>query len=262
MGWISLDGAANVRDLGGLPTGNGQRTRPGKLIRSDNLQDLTEQDIHELVERWHVKRVVDLRTQLEVDNDGPGPLTRDPRVSTHHLSLIPEAGDTTDVTAAEEEPPVVLPWPNSRTQVREQRGPVATYLRYLEDRPDSIVEALRLVGQTIGATIVNCAAGKDRTGVVVALALDEVGVDRNAIVDDYIRTGDHLERLLRRLARSSTYAEDVETLEVDKHMPRPETMRELLAEIDRIYGGTSAWLRSHGWSDDDATALRRALLEP
>ena len=43
--WISLEGAANVRDLGGLPTMDGRTTRFGRVLRSDNLQSLTEKDV-------------------------------------------------------------------------------------------------------------------------------------------------------------------------------------------------------------------------
>lgn len=260
--WISLEGAVNVRDVGGLPTRDGRRVRTGKLIRSDNLQDLTDGDVRLLVERWQVRTVVDLRTQVEVDSEGPGPLTLERRVAIHHLSLFPEAGHNTDVTAADNDGPVVLPWQTADTQIRERRNAVGTYQRYLEDRPDSIVDALRLIGRTNGATIVHCAAGKDRTGVVVALALDEVGVERDAIVEDFVRTGERLDMLLRRLAASPTYAGDVDMLTPDRHMPVPATMRRLLAEIDTGYGGTSAWLRSRGWLDRDAISLRRALLEP
>jgi protein-tyrosine phosphatase len=259
-GWIRLDGSVNTRDLGGLPTLNGQRTRLGKLIRSDNLQDLTEADVRELVERRKVRTVIDLRTQVEVDSEGPGPLTRDGRVAVHHLSLFPEAGHNTDVTAADSDGPVVLPWQNTGTQVRERRSAVGTYLRYLEDRPDSIVQALRLIGQTAGATIVHCAAGKDRTGVVIALALDEVGVDRAAIVEDYVRTGERLGLILQRLLSTPTYAGDIDTLVPDRHAPQPATMQRLLSQIDAEYGGTSAWLGSHGWSDRDTLGLRRALV--
>jgi protein-tyrosine phosphatase len=257
--WIELHGAANVRDLGGLPADH-RAVRPNRLIRSDNLQQLTPGDIQGLVDEHDLRAVADLRTQTEVDLEGPGPLTQEPRVSIVHLSLFPEAGERTDVVAAEEEGPPVLPWQNRDDKRKGRRGAADVYLRYLDDRPDSIVAALRLIARTDGATIVHCAAGKDRTGVVVALALDEVGVDRDAIVEDYVRTGDRLEQLLARLKASRTYADDVQQVPDEQHKPRPETMQKFLAGLDELHGGTSAWLREHGWTDADAAALRAALL--
>jgi protein-tyrosine phosphatase len=257
--WIDLDGAANARDLGGLPADH-RWVRPNRLIRSDNLQQLTPGDIQRLVDEHDVRAVADLRTQTEVDLEGPGPLTHEPRIRLVHLSLFPEAGERTDVVAAEEEGPPVLPWQNMRDERKDQRGAADVYLRYLDDRPDSIVAALRLIAHTDGATVVHCAAGKDRTGVVVALALDEIGVDRDAIVDDYLRTGDRLRQLLTRLKASRTYAHDVRRVPDEQHKPRPETMQKFLTGLDELHGGTSAWLRAHGWTDADAGALRAALL--
>jgi len=260
--WIALDGAVNVRDLGGLPATDGRAVRPSRLIRSDNLQGLTDADITRLVDAHGVRAVADLRTQVEVDSEGPGPLTREPRVDIQHLSLFAEAGHNTDVVAADDDDaPVVLPWHKRETSIGDRRGAVSIYQRYLDDRPDSIVAALRLIARTDGATVVHCAAGKDRTGVVVALALDEVGVDRDEIVADFARTGERLHQILERLAATKTYAEDVGKLPADAHLPRATTMQNFLAELDSERGGTSTWLQTHGWTPDDAAALRGSLLD-
>ena len=64
------------------------------------------------------------------------------------------------------------------------------YLGYLEERPEEVAGALRSITTAPGAAIVHCAAGKDRTGVVVALALTMAGVEPEAIVADYIATGE------------------------------------------------------------------------
>jgi protein tyrosine/serine phosphatase len=109
---------------------------------------------------------------------------------------------------------------------------------------------------------VHCAAGKDRTGVVIALALAAVGVPREQIVDDYALSGRRIERIFARLRASSTYASDLEDTYVDTHIPRAETMECLLDELDARYGGASAWLRAHGWTVEDDAALRHKLLDP
>jgi protein tyrosine/serine phosphatase len=224
MRWIDLDGAVNVRDLGGLPTHDGGATRPCRVLRADNLQDLTPADITRLVTELEVRHVIDLRSEPEVSLEGPGPLTQVPAVRIHHLSLFTEGGVYTDVDA--DRPPerpvdidAVLPW-----QARNDSGPeaersVGHYLAYLDDRPDSIVSALRVMAHEDGASIVHCAAGKDRTGVVCALALEAVGVRRDAVVADYIATGDRLEQVLARLRASTTYAADLDSRPADSHLP-------------------------------------------
>lgn len=263
--WIDLQGADNVRDLGGLPTLDGQRVQPHRLIRSDSLQTLTPADVRHLVKDLDVRSVADLRTSVEVETEGPGPLSREPLVEIHHLSLFPEAGVNTDAVADDEEAPVVLPWQRRSDELSDEekrRGASGIYLRYLLDRADSIVGALRLIAGTDGATIVHCAAGKDRTGVVVAFALAEVGVRPEAIVEDYALSAERVEATLRRIAARRTYAADLgDDVEVAKHKPRPETMHRLLAAMDELHGGVPAWLRAHGWTEDDAAALRKRLLD-
>lgn len=263
--WIGLDGAANVRDLGGLPTLDGRRTLPNRLIRADNLQGLTDADVRLLVDTCDVRAVADLRTGVEVDLEGPGPMTREASVDIHHLSLFPEAGRNTDAAALDDDAPVVLPWQNRGTDLGEpdgaQKGASGVYLRYLDDRADSVLAALRLIADTDGATIVHCAAGKDRTGVVVALALAEAGVKPEAIVEDYAMSAERIEAIFARLRASRTYAEDLANQSMDKHRPRAGAMQRLLDALEADHGGAPGWLREHGWTDEDAAALRKRLLD-
>ncbi|MCU1659287.1 MAG: protein tyrosine/serine phosphatase [Pseudonocardiales bacterium] len=262
--WIDLDGAANARDLGGLPTADGRVTQHDRLIRSDNLQGLSAADVRALVDKHGVRTVADLRTEVEVALEGPGPMTHEALVAVRNFSLFPESGQNTDVAALDDDAPVVLPWQNRGTDLGEDashRGASGIYLRYLDDRADSVIAALRLIAGTDGATIVHCAAGKDRTGVVVALALAEVGVSREAIVEDYGLSADRIEAIFARLRASRTYADDLAGEPIDRHRPRTVTMERLLDALDESYGGAPGWLRAHGWTDDDAAALRKHLLE-
>ena len=262
--WIELEGADNVRDLGGLPTRDGARTRPARLIRSDNLQALTESDVRVLVDVVGVRKVADLRSGVEVSTEGPGPMTREPQVEIVHLSLLPEAGARTDAAAAGPDTPVILPWQArdaELTEAERRQGASAVYLRYLTERADSVVAALRLIAYGDGATIVHCAAGKDRTGTVVALALDLVGVDRELIAADYALSAERVPRIFARLAQRRTYAGDIDPdADLDRHKPRAETIDALFDGVERSYGGTAAWLRAQGWTPADTAALRAALL--
>ena len=260
--WIELDGAVNVRDLAGLPTADGRTVQPGRLIRSDNLQSLSERDVRLLVEEIGVRAVADLRTGVEVAHEGPHPLLEIDDVEVHHLSLFPESGQRTDV-AADDGRPVVLPWQGrDNHETNDRRGTSAVYLKYLDDRADSVIAALRLIANSSGATIVHCAAGKDRTGTVVALALAEVGVVREAIVTDYGRSAERIEAIIERLRATRTYADDLAASgDVSKPTPREATMERLLDAIDAEFGGPAAWLRAHGWTESDAAALRSKLLD-
>lgn len=259
--WIDLDGGLNVRDLGTLQTTDGRIVRPRTLLRSASLQELTTADVRRLVDDYSVRAVLDLRTGYEVASLGPGPLHREPLVEVHHLSLFVEPELTVDPSGAR-----LLPWQGRSPRGDRDRSDSAgdVYFRYLDERPDAILQAMRLIAGSKGAVVVHCAAGKDRTGVVVAMALTELGVDRDEVVADYTLTAERIEAIIRHLAALPTYAGTanvtIDAALVDEQRPRPETMADFLTTMDNRHGGVGEWLRARGWTPDDATALRDRLL--
>ena len=256
MAWIELENAVNVRDLGGLPAGDGNRIRAGQLVRSDNLQDLSPADVTRLVDEIGVTTVVDLRSTGEVRSEGPGPLQALSSVEHLHLSLLPEFGEMTDVAKD------ALALNRERALKRDPKNVAdAFYFGYLEDRPESVVGALRAIATAPGAALVHCAAGKDRTGVVVAMTLAVVGVPRDEIVADYEATGERIELILDRLRSSPTYARDIDNVPAHEHDPRPDIMRRFLDRLDSDYGGPLGWLGEHGFDRVDAERLRKKLVE-
>jgi protein tyrosine/serine phosphatase len=266
--WVRLAGTTNMRDLGGLPTTDGGRTVAGRVLRSDNLQTLTPEDVRVLVEEMGLREVVDLRTTAEILLEGRGPLREVPGVLHRHFSLLPERGHHTDVFAAEEHevPELAEGWlesllPRSTPEHAQDEPPaVRAYLGYLHDRADAVVGAVRAIAQAEeGASVVHCAAGKDRTGVVVALCLAVAGVPSEEIVADYAMTAEIIDALVAKLAASPTYAEDMEQRDVALHTPRAETMERVLALLDQAHGGPAGWLREHGFGDEEQAALRSRL---
>jgi protein-tyrosine phosphatase len=214
------------------------------LLRSDNLQGLSQADVSRLVDELGVRVVVDLRTGEEVELEGPGPLVADGRVEIRHRSLYPEKGRLTDVMISKAD---------------GENPAVQYYLRYLADRPDSVVGALEDIAQGPGPVLVHCAAGKDRTGVVVALALAAAGVEREAIVDDYVRTGERISEIMARLRASSTYAADLAGVTDESRKPRGEWLERVLAVLDERDGGPLGWLAARGF---DPAPLRSRLVAP
>lgn len=254
MAWIELEGAVNVRDLGDLPTEDGQKTVRARLLRADNLQELSAADIATLVRDIGVTTVVDLRSSNELAAEGPAPLDTVAGVRHVHHPVLPEVGSNTDVIAD------ALLTRQRQDKSRYPRDPVCGhYLGYLEDRPDQVVGALRSIAHAKGAALVHCAAGKDRTGVVVALALTVAGVPAPAVAADYAASGERTEAIMARLRRSRLYAGDIDSKPADLHRPRAETMTAFLEQMDARYGGVMQWLADHGLSAADLHALRVKL---
>ena len=241
--WLALDGAVNARAV-----------VPGVLLRADNLQSLSPDDVRTLIEREALEVVLDLRTDSEVALEGPGPLTGHPGVRVEHRSLYPDSPGHTDLDAA------VQPWGPEDADMAPDASPiVGAYLSYLRRRPDSIVASMCAIAHTDGAVLVHCAAGKDRTGVVVALALDAAGVDRDAIVSDYMATGERIDAIFARLTASPTYREELEDTYPQTHAPVAATIERVLAHVDQGFGGSAQWLVAHGLGDGDLDQLRRRL---
>ena len=254
--WIELDGLVNMRDLGGLPTRDGGRTASGRLIRSDNLQDLSDADVTHLVHAVGVSDIIDLRTEVEVHLEGPGPLRRVESLTHHHHSLIAAKGEEDlDALAAKA---LAVPWSPDGTR-RDASFWAEHYLGYLAARPDSVAAALRVIGDAPGAAVVHCAAGKDRTGTVVAMALDVAGVPHEEIVADYVLTAERIEAIIGRLMSRPAYGHALSQQSIDEQSPKPESIEAILRAVDAGWGGAAGWLRDHGWTASDVEGLRHHL---
>jgi protein-tyrosine phosphatase len=242
--WIELEGAVNVRAV-----------VPGVLLRADNLQSLNPRDVRRLVDEQAVEVVLDLRTDIEVELEGPGPMTAEPGVRIEHRSLYPDSGGNTDLDAD-----TIRPWGDPDDQGFPDEAPVVrAYMSYLDRRPDSVVDSVRAIARAEGAVLVHCAAGKDRTGVVVALALDAAGVDRGTILRDYLATAARIEAIMARLVSSATYRAELEGHDPQRHAPLPGTMERVFELLDQRFGGSVGWLSAHGLDDADLERLRRRL---
>jgi protein-tyrosine phosphatase len=235
---LQMEGLDNVRDVGGLPLRHGGRTRFGELLRSANLHYVTPGDVAHLVDEFGLRLVIDLRTAREIDRDGPTAVAG-AGVETVALSFIPEDGAPLPETGDHTDPLL------------------RAYLGYLVDRTENVVEAVQLLGRPdAGPALVHCAAGKDRTGVLVALVLDAVGVEREAVVADYALSAEQVEAMFRRW---TTAVGDEMPADLAPHLPRAEVIATVLARLDEEHGGAAGWLQANGLDEASLDRLRARL---
>jgi protein tyrosine/serine phosphatase len=122
------------------------------------------------------------------------------------------------------------------------------------------VAALRAVARSESAAIVHCAAGKDRTGTIVGLALKIVGVTDEAVIADYAASAERVPLILERLRSKPAYAENMRGKTVTQQSPQSDTMRLLLGALEARFGGVHGWLEAQGWTRADTERMEHKLL--
>ena len=131
------------------------------------------------------------------------------------------------------------------------------YRGFLTDGAERIVAVLAVVARAEGAVLVHCAAGKDRTGVTVAVLLRAAGVTRRAVVDDYLATAAHMPAVR---ARGRAVAGPADPTHRQRLMGTPrEAVVSVLDVLDAHPGGAPGWLRHHGARRSDVEGWRERI---
>jgi protein tyrosine/serine phosphatase len=241
---VPLSGAHNFRDLGGYPAGD-RRVRWGRLYRSDALHRLTVEDVTTLRGlglRW----IVDLRPPGEAAGTGRGRMAAE---SVGYLNLPASRDDDRRPDAAAED-------------VEAEDELVGRYLSYLEAGGNAFVGALHHMADADRYPMVfHCFFGKDRSGVLAALVLGCLEVDRQAIVDDYARSHVAMGPLLASLAVDPVYRDAIARTPPSRLAASAATMDRFLQRLDARYGGAAGWALGAGIPADEIETLRRLLLE-
>ena len=220
LGWV---GCPNARDVGGLPTRDGRRVRSGALLRTDSLDQLDVTGIR-CVQDLRPALVLDLRSDFETA------VKEHPLGADRAYRCIPFIDPARDVERDRAAEHTLAD--RYRGSLDRNGGQVAAIVRATAAAPD-------------GPVIVHCVAGKDRTGLVVALLLDLVGVPHDLICADYARS----EELLQ-LTDADKFSRS-----------RPETMAETLRHLDQRWGGAGGYLAAHGVDEATLEQVRSRLLD-
>ena len=244
---LEIEGAYNVRDLGGYPTVDGRQTRWRVFVRADNLHRLTPASQSTLVD-YGVRSVIDLRGTVELE-DSPDVFSRSPDVVYHHQNLIgDDPPSDKDEYPATGEPSERISW---------------AYSRWLDLRQPSIGEILAtLADPAERPALYHCAGGKDRTGVISALLLGIAGVPADTIAEDYALSGRYLwDRFLAAPDPSEVVASLQSWEQYQQEFCPPEGMLKVLNHLDERYGGVEEYASAIGLTSDQIGSLRRALVD-
>jgi protein-tyrosine phosphatase len=235
---LPLGGTYNVRDLGGYLAMGDRVTRWRTILRADALHRL-DGDAQAVLGALGVCTVVDLRSDEEVQR-APDQLSGLSLRVLHRPLYAPRTPIATD----------------PRRMLAEM------YVSLIDERPLALVGAVReLAAPDALPAIVHCTAGKDRTGMVVALVLSAVGVDHDVIVEDFEATRRFLdgalrEELTRASAERGMSADRIEDmLSMDRAL-----IVGFLRRIYQTFCDAATFLTHYGMTERELERLRAGLL--
>jgi len=235
---VPVPGTLNFRDVGGYPVHGGGVVAWRMLFRSDGLHHL-DQAAAGLLGSLNLKTLVDLRTSMETEL-APSPLDEFGERGTRalHISLI---GD--DIN-----------------EVPADLGEIYAYI--VDTRGAAIGAAIRSLAAP-GALpgLVHCTAGKDRTGIVVALTLAAIGVPDRYVAADYALTGIYLDpEHTPTIGRVATSTGMGDRLTAALLASPPELILRVLDRARERGGSVAGYLADHGVPGPDLDRLRAALV--
>jgi protein tyrosine/serine phosphatase len=237
---IALQGSTNFRDIGGYATRTGETVRWKRVYRSDALARLTDDDIT-LLTPLQVATLIDLRSMQELETSGHSRLVTDHGVTHRHLPFLPESTNPVDYQN-------LPPLSELYVQMIERGAPTVR----------AVFDAL--ADDATYPAVIHCAAGKDRTGVTIALLLRTLGVADEVIAADYALTDGYLAEGIERM-RAAGGAEQLSHVPPALLRAHAETMAGFLATVDARFGGTDTLLADAGVLSRTQDEIRRHLLE-
>jgi protein-tyrosine phosphatase len=247
---LPLEGSINFRDLGGYRTDDGRRVKWGRLFRSGHMVNLTDAD-RAYLGSVDIRRVCDLRLADEQENERTE-LPNDPVIEI--LAIPPGVGDRYffhRLFARTDDPADIVEAMHemNRSLVLGSAQPYARLFGML-------------LGAADGTMLINCSAGKERTGIATALVLTALGVPRATILYDFMLSKRYFpaEAEVDRV-REKYAVEGPADLARELVMPLLETRESYLESVfdvldERFVSGEAFLRQAYGLDDADFARLR------
>lgn len=234
---ITFEKIGNARDLGGLRTAQGCVIASGLLIRSANLAEATEADRLSLREKYHLSKIIDLRTEIE-RSERP-----DATVEGVDYLQIPifegSAAGISHEKSSKEQLLAMLP------KMEQLYGQMVTEPSCREN----LGKAARCVMEhdfSSGSVLWHCTEGKDRCGLLSAVLLLALGVDRSTIMEDYLLTNlvnaPKAERYYQKVLEAGKTEAEAEAIR-DIFLAKEAYLDATFSAMDAQYADTDAFLR-------------------
>ncbi|MGW0363946.1 tyrosine-protein phosphatase [Streptomyces sp. NPDC002990] len=255
----ALTGVRNFRDVGGLPTSDGRRVRRGRLFRSGHLAHATETDA-EFLSALGLRTVFDFRN--EADHALEGPDVELPGVRNVNIPLSDPADGREFWKMVSDSDLDRL-----RAVLGEGKGAARmadSYRGIIRHRTAEHSRVVHSLAEDGVPALMHCAAGKDRAGLSIAVTLLALGVEREAIVADYLESNAPHRRYVLRHSGPAAEARSPEVMELLAPLfdARAEYLTAAFDTIDGHWGGVERYLAEGlGLTPDTLGRLREQLLD-
>ncbi len=235
---LPLEGAANIRDIGGYPTCDGAMTAYHCFVRSNTLAYLSEEDENFLY-NYGVRTVIDLRVEKEVQQE-PDKFIQREGVDYLQIGLL--SGNMAD--------------PHYISTFESHITPYEVY-HYVADNKEAMAQVMRaLLYAAPGCVLFHCAVGKDRTGIVAMLLMRLAGCDVQDCLADYVVSETHLRR-------DTSFVEIYES-SPQEELPflesRVEFLQDIMDYLVDTYTSIENYLLDIGLTTDEVEDLKDRVL--
>ncbi|MDB5702388.1 MAG: protein tyrosine/serine phosphatase [Sphingomonadales bacterium] len=248
---LPFAGGHNFRDIGGYPTRDGRTTAWGLVYRSGSMAALSDAD-HDLLGSLKLALVCDLRSTRE---RGMHP-SRFPDTVDFEVWARDHNTSAGDVVEAIQKPEA------HSGMAREMMIEMYKDLAY--EQAESYIELFQRLAAGSLPLVFHCAAGKDRTGIAAAILLDMLGVEREAVVADYVMTDDFFDQLCE-MVLADPIASKLAALDPAIWAPLMRAdaayVETMLDTITARHGSSEGFVREIlGLGTDEIAAIRERLL--
>ena len=247
-----VEGAPNLRDLGGYEAGDGRRVKWGRIFRSSNLGRLTDKGLAQ-IKQLDIKLVCDFRTEAEAHKQ-PNRFPDSPAVDYVRLPI--QHGEFEPTSVFERIQKGDYDWISEDFMIRG-------YVDSLEGYPEVWARFFQILAEPRQLPLLfHCTGGKDRTGAAAALVLLALGVPPETVIADY-GLSDGYNSDVRRIIYEHLRPFGVDFAKVEPYFTAPESrLRELLKHVDAHYGSAVDYLAKRaGVSEETIAQLKVDLLE-
>jgi protein-tyrosine phosphatase len=243
---IDFQSVLNFRDLGGYRTCQGETLAWRRLFRSGEFSHISPGEFNRLREEIGLKSVIDLRSSLEIEQQGLG-LMEGAGLNYHNISLIADGGDP----KANEQ----------RYKNFTHMGEFYIYLMRQDGYGERVIEALEIIAALENQPLVfHCAVGKDRTGIIAAVLLSILGVPDEEIIRDYALSAEPMKVVRERLRAKPDKPADAEGLPDYFWAADPQAMAYFLSTLNAEFGSVQDYLKARGAELSLVQRLKKALL--